>query len=150
MIKGSIALVVLAACGGSSPPPKKADPQPLQRTRIPIEEPEEDEGPQDGVQIQSTKGRMELATIVAGIEPHKQTLMDCYMSRVGKRKWLGGRVSLHWDINKAGEITSVKLAESEDGPVAVKGAAGARKSPSGGASPSPISEAALPGGAISA
>ncbi|MBA3498807.1 MAG: AgmX/PglI C-terminal domain-containing protein, partial [Deltaproteobacteria bacterium] len=114
MTKGSIALVVLAACGGSSPPAKKAEPQPLQRTRIPIEEPE-DEGPQDGVQIQSTKGRMELATIEAGIEPHKQTLMDCYMSRVGKRKWLGGRVSVRWDINKAGEITKVLLAESDLG-----------------------------------
>ena len=113
MIRGSTTLVVLAACGGgSATPPAKPDPQPLQRTRIPIEEPEEDEGPQDGVQIQSTKGRMEMATIEAGIEPHKATLSDCYMSRVGKRKWLGGRVSMHWEINKGGEITSLKLAES--------------------------------------
>lgn len=114
-MRSSLAVVLLVACGGSSPPPKKAEPQPLQRTRIPIEEPDEDEGPADGVQIQSTKGHMELAAIEAGIEPHKQTLMDCYMSKVGKRKWLGGRVSITWDINKAGEITAVKLAESDLG-----------------------------------
>jgi hypothetical protein len=114
-MRGSFVLVLLCACGGSSSPPKQPEPQPLQRTRIPIEEPDEDEGPQDGVQIQSTKGHMELATIEAGIEPHKQTLMDCYMSRVGKRKWLGGRVSITWDINKGGEITAVKLAESDLG-----------------------------------
>ena len=114
-MRGSLVAVLLVACGGSSPPAKQPEPQPLQRTRIPIEEPEEDEGPQDGVQIQSTRGRMELATIEAGIEPHKQTLMDCYMSRVGKRKWLGGRVSLQWDINKAGEVTKVLLAESDLG-----------------------------------
>jgi hypothetical protein len=119
-VKLCLALVLVAACGGSSPPPKKAEPQPLQRTRIPIEEPEEDEDPQDGVQIQSTRGRMELATIEAGIEPHKQTLMDCYMSRVGKRKWLGGRVSLHWEINRAGEITKVLLAESDLGSRAIE------------------------------
>jgi TonB family protein len=121
MLRGCTALVVVAACGGSSaPPPKKPDPQPLQRTRIPIEEPDEDEGPQDGVQIQSTKGHMEMATIEAGIEPHKQTLSDCYMTKVGKRKWLGGRVALHWDINKAGEITAVKLAESDLGNYAIE------------------------------
>lgn len=121
MIRGSIAVILLAACGGgSAPPPAKAEPQPLQRTRIPIEEPEEDEGPQDGVAIQSTKGRMDMSTIEAGIEPHKSTLSDCYMSRVGKRKWLGGRVSLHWEINKGGEITAVKLAESDLGSWAIE------------------------------
>jgi len=116
-MRGSTVVVVLvAACGGSStPPPKKVEPQPLQRTRIPIEEPDEDEGPQDGVQIVSTKGHMEQSAIEAGIAPHTQALSDCYMSRVGKRKWLGGRVSLHWEINKAGEVTSVKLAESDLG-----------------------------------
>lgn len=115
MMRGSLVIALLAACGGSSPPAKQPEPQPLQRTRIPIEEPDEDEGPADGVQIQSTKGHMELATIEAGIEPHKQTLMDCYMSRVGKRKWLGGRVSVQWEINRDGTITAVKLAESDLG-----------------------------------
>lgn len=108
--------LAVAACGGSSaPPPRPVEPPPVRTTRVPIEEPDEDEGPQDGVQIQSTRGHMEISAIEAGIEPHKQALSDCYMTRVGRRRWLGGRVTLRWDINKAGTITSVKLAESDLG-----------------------------------
>jgi hypothetical protein len=115
-MRGSLALsVVLAACGGgSSAPPKQPEPQPLQRTRIPIEEPDDDV-PEEGVQIQSTRGHMDRAAIDAWLEPNSAGLSDCYTSRVGKRKWLGGHVSLHWEINKAGELTSVRLAESDLG-----------------------------------
>lgn len=108
-------MLVVSCGGGSAPAPQQPDPAPQQRTRIPIEEPEEDEGPQDGVQIQSTRGRMDPAAIEAGIEPHKQTLSDCYMTKVGKRKWLGGQVTLRWDIAKSGEVTKVVLAESDLG-----------------------------------
>jgi TonB family protein len=110
-------LVLLAACGGgsSAPPPKEPAAQPQYRTRIPIEEPDEDEGPQDGVDIQSTRGHMEMSVIEAGIGPHKTQLSDCYTTRHKRRMWLGGRVALHWEVNKAGEITSVKLAESDLG-----------------------------------
>lgn len=115
-MRGSILVILLVACGGSAPPPKQAEPPPpLQRTRIPIEEPDEDEGPQDGVQIQSTRGRMEPSAVEAGIEPHKTALSDCYMTKVGRRKWLGGHVLLKWEINKAGEITKAVLAESDLG-----------------------------------
>jgi hypothetical protein len=37
------------------------------------------------------------------------------MSRVGKRRWLGGHVSIHWDIKRDGTISAVKLAESDLG-----------------------------------
>ena len=108
-------VIALAACGGGSAgSPKKVEPQPLQRTRIPIEEPD-DEGPEEGVQIQSTKGHMEPAAIDAWLEPNSAALSDCYTSRLGKRRWLGGHVSLHWEIDKAGQLTSVKLAESDLG-----------------------------------
>ncbi len=115
MTRALLAVAVVGCGGSSAPPPKKAEPPPPPvAKRIPIEEPE-DEGPQDGVQVVSTHGHMEMSAIEAGIAPHTQNLMDCYTTRVGRRKWLGGRVSLHWDINKAGEITGVKLAESDLG-----------------------------------
>jgi hypothetical protein len=111
---------VVVGCGGSSPAAKKPEPEPQPiAKRVPIEEPE-DEGPADGVQIVSTKGHMEKASIDAWLEPNSPALSECYMSRVGKRKWLGGRVQVHWNINKAGELTSVKISESDLGNWAVE------------------------------
>ena len=58
---------------------------------------------------------MDPAVIEAGLEPHKEDLGACYTARVGKRTWLGGKVSIHWDISKDGTVTAVKLAESDLG-----------------------------------
>jgi hypothetical protein len=105
-------LVLAAACGGAPkpPPPKPPEPAPVAK-RVPIEDTE----PEDGVTFVNARGHMEQAAIEAGLAPHTQALSDCYTTKVGKRKWLGGRVQLHWDISKAGDITSVKLAESDLG-----------------------------------
>lgn len=113
-LRGCLLVMVVACGGGSAPPPQEPEPQPLQRTRIPIEEPD-DEGPEDGVEVISTRGRMDPAAIEAAIEPHKQALSDCYMTNVGRRRWLGGRVSIKWDVDKTGAITKVVLAESDLG-----------------------------------
>ena len=102
----------VAACGGSTPPPAAPVEEPKQRTRT---EPVSDEEPEDGVEILSTRGRMDPQQVDAALAPHKDALFDCYMSRVGRRRWLGGHVALQWDISKAGEITAVRLAESDLG-----------------------------------
>lgn len=110
----ALAVSVTLACGGgtaSKQVEKPKDPTTFTPTRTPIEEPEVE----DGVEVVSTRGHMEPAVIEAGLAPHKESLSDCYMSKVGKRRWLGGKVALHWDISKAGEITAVKLAESDLG-----------------------------------
>ena len=104
-------VAALAACGGSTP--KKAEEPVVSSkptTRVPVEEPEE-----EGVTIVNARGRMERDAIEAGLEPHNQSLIDCYMTNVGKRRWLGGHVVLHWDIKKDGTVTAVKLAESDLG-----------------------------------
>ena len=107
-------LVVLAACGGAAPAAAKpAQPAPRVATkRVPIED---SELPEENVQIINARGRMEPAAVSAGIDPHAAELSACYMTRVGKRKWLGGHVALHWDIRADGQVTSVKLAESDLG-----------------------------------
>ena len=105
-------VAVIAACGGSKPPPPKPPPAPVRQTRtIPVEDTE----PEDGVEIVAAHGHMDPAVVEAGLAPHKAELSECYTSRVGKRRWLGGHVTLHWDINKSGEVTAVKLAESDLG-----------------------------------
>jgi len=102
-----------AACGGSSGGKPAAQPDEA-RTRTP-RVPVGDGEPEDGVVIASEHGRMDTAVVEAGIEPHKAGLGACYTSRVGARRWLGGRVSIHWDIKRDGTIAAVKLAESDLG-----------------------------------
>jgi TonB family protein len=111
-----VPLVLVAACGGKAPPPeppKVAEPPP-KPTRVVVET-EKDDEPQDGVTFVHKRGQMAQDTIQAGLSPHTQELTDCYMTKVGKRRWLGGHVVLHWDIKADGTVTSVKLSESDLG-----------------------------------
>jgi len=109
--------IAIVGCGGSKPPPAKpAEPPEPRVTRVPVDEPEED----DDVEVVSSRGHMEIKDVEAGLAPHKEALSTCYMSRVGRRRWLGGHATLHWDIDKSGEVTSVKLAESDLGSWAVE------------------------------
>ena len=108
----AVPAIAVLACGGNAAPPPAAPREPVQRTRT---EPVSDDEPEDGVEILSTRGRMDPQLVDAALAPHKEALFDCYMSRVGRRRWLGGHVALHWDINRSGEITAVKLAESDLG-----------------------------------
>jgi hypothetical protein len=105
-----VALAVAAGCGGKPPPPPApAAPPPPKRAII------EDSETEDGVEVVSSHGHMEPAVVEAGIDPHRDELMECYASRLGKRRWLGGHVTLHWDITKAGVVTAVKISESDLG-----------------------------------
>jgi TonB family protein len=71
--------------------------------------------PDDGVTILHAHGRMDPAAVEAGIEPHGTELGACYTSRVGRRRWLGGHVVIHWDIKQDGTVTNVRLSESDLG-----------------------------------
>lgn len=100
--------LLLVACGGSKPPP--AEPvAPVEKkvTRVPIETGEDE--PEDGVTFVKTKGAMSKESIEAGLAPHQQAMMDCYTTKVGKRRWLGGEVRLLWEIKADGSIKSVKV-----------------------------------------
>jgi len=110
------AILLAAACGSSPPPPPKPEPVVEKKvTRIPIEDESKDEIPEEGVTFTKTKGAMSKEAIEAGLSPHTQELTDCYMKKVGKRRWLGGHIVLHWDIKADGTVTSVKMAESDLG-----------------------------------
>ena len=102
--------LAVAGCGGSDKPVQKpADVGPSRR--VPVS----DEEPEDGVEIRNERGRMERDVIEAGIAPHKDTWVDCFQSRVGNRRWLGGKVAIRWDISADGTISEVKLFESNLG-----------------------------------
>ena len=107
-------LGLVAACGGSAPAPVPVKPVPVpvhKPTRVPIEDTE----PEDGVTIINGRGHMDQAAVEAGLSPHGEALSQCYTTRVGRRRWLGGHVVLKWDIKADGTITKVLLAESDLG-----------------------------------
>lgn len=105
--------ILLVACGGTAPVPATAVAPP-RPTRHVIED-TADEDTEDGVELVSTRGHMNPAAVQAGIAPHAAELSACYTEQVGKRRWLGGKVTIHWDISRAGVLTAVKLAESDLG-----------------------------------
>ncbi|HRC54599.1 MAG TPA: AgmX/PglI C-terminal domain-containing protein [Kofleriaceae bacterium] len=69
----------------------------------------------DGVTLQSSRGVLEPEQIRAVVEPHTNELSACYVSRVGDRRWLGGRVTLKWELGEGGEVRSVQIADSDLG-----------------------------------
>lgn len=109
-----VALAVLGACGGSKPPPPPPPtpepPPPVAKRQI-IEDSNE---PEEGVTIVNAHGHMEKEAVEAGLAPHHDELSDCYMKKVGRRRWLGGHVLIHWDIKKDGTITAIKLMGESD------------------------------------
>lgn len=109
--------VVVGACGSSpSPVEKPVEEAPKKVNRVPIEdESETGEAEEDGVTFVRTKGSISKEAIENGLAPHSVALADCYMSKVGKRRWLGGRVVLQWNLKGDGTVTSVKLVESNLG-----------------------------------
>src|SRR3954466_15361656 len=93
------ALFVIACGGGNKPAPEKpVDPVQPKATRVQIEDESKDEPQEEGVTFTKTKGAMSKEAIEAGLASHTQELSDCYMKNVGKRRWLGGNVLIHWDI----------------------------------------------------
>jgi hypothetical protein len=104
-------VLVVIACGGSPKPAAKVEPPPPKPTRVIVE----DKEPDDGVAIVHGHGHMEKEAIERGVAPHAGEMSRCYTTRVGRRRWLGGRVQLKWDIRADGTVTKVVLAESDLG-----------------------------------
>ena len=117
-----LAVVVGAGCGSSTPKPveKPVETQPKKVTRVPIEDESEGETPEEGVTFVKTKGSISKEAIEAGLAPHSQALGECYMSKVGRRRWLGGHVVLQWNLKPDGAVSSVKLIESNLGAWAIE------------------------------
>lgn len=105
--------IALVACGGSKPkPPPPAQPAAAPRAqRVPIEDTE----PDDGVEVVASHGHMDPAVVDAGIAPYKTDLETCFTGQAGNRRWLGGKVTLHWDVMKTGEVQRVMISESDLG-----------------------------------
>ncbi len=106
-------MIVIAACGGSTKPaPVMPPPEPHPIHDNPAKA--DDDGDDDLV-VTNTKGRMDPEVIKAGLAPHSGELEGCFTSQVGKRRFLGGKVLLKWQVTADGSIASVQVATSDLG-----------------------------------
>lgn len=118
-----VPLTFVVACGGggSKPVEKPIEEQPKRVTRVPIEDESQEPGGEDtDVTFTKTKGSITKEQIENGLAPHSTALAECYTTRVGKRRWLGGHVVLQWNMEADGKIASVKLTESNLGSWAIE------------------------------
>jgi len=110
----------VVACGGSPPPPPPAPVRVVAEQQdnaptVPATDDDDDADAGDGVAVTAARGHMEPSAIAAGLAPLQDQLTACYTERVGRRRWLGGHVSLHWDVRASGEVAGVAVAESDLG-----------------------------------
>jgi hypothetical protein len=110
-MKRAVALCFLMACGGSG---KSAAPVEPEVKRPPVDHPEESD-PDDGLDVQSTRGHLDPDEIQEALEPHAQAMQDCYLDKVGKQKWLGGKVELKWEVDGTGAQTATLIDSSDLG-----------------------------------
>ena len=69
----------------------------------------------DDLQIAGLKGRLAPSDIRAGIEPHQQALFDCFTTKVGKRRYLGGDVEFQFVVNPDGTVKSAHMLRTDLG-----------------------------------
>ena len=114
-------VVLLAACGGSAKAPVAtptviplvtAAPTPVSPPKVPLDP--RGNGSDDG-EIVSARGHLDPAAVQAGVAPHATALQACYNDAVGRRRWLGGKVTLKWQLSAAGVVTQVQIADSDLG-----------------------------------
>src|SRR5688572_28893058 len=91
-----LTFAAVAACGGSQKrEPIVAEPPPVDDSGDSGSPSSEEE---DGVEIISTRGKIDPDVVTRAIEPHASAIEACYADNVGRRKWLGGGVELRWDV----------------------------------------------------
>lgn len=116
MMRATLFLFVVAACGGSSKPaPVDPAPPPAPVHDNPALSDSGDDDGNDGFEVAGSKGRMDPKAIEAGVSPHQEELESCFTTQVAKRRFLGGKVELKWQIGKDGALTSVQIATSDLG-----------------------------------
>ncbi len=110
----AVVAVGLGACGG------KSAPAAIEPTGSAVDDAGERDQPpadgeEDGVEIVSTRGKIDPDAVTRAIEPHATALEACYADHVGRRRWLGGGIELRWDVGADGALTSVRLTHSDLG-----------------------------------
>lgn len=112
-----ILMVTAAGCGGKSEgaraPAIEDDGEAPSHRRG--QAPDIDDGPDDGLQVEGLRGRIDSYDIQQGVKPHVQAIDDCFTQNRGKQRWLGGQVELAFVIDAQGAVQTVHMSQSNLG-----------------------------------
>lgn len=101
---------LLGACGGGAPR-HAAEPAPEARsTRVPVDEPEDDDSGNDDVQVEGLMGHIDRNDIQPVIERSWDQVQACYTGVIGKLRYVGGQVELKFRIARDGSVKHVHVA----------------------------------------
>jgi TonB family protein len=109
--------VAAAGCGGKSEGAKKPEVEDDEGTgRRRGQGPDiGEEEPDDGLQVEGLRGRIDSYDVQKGVEPHAQAIDDCFTQNRGKRRWLGGQVELAFLVGAEGTVQTVHVSHSNLG-----------------------------------
>jgi TonB family protein len=123
MKRAVIAFWVFGACGGSTPQAK--EPLEVEDRKVETEPTEE---PEDDMQIEGTKGTLDVAAAQRTIEGRFDELVGCWQEEARGKRWLGGHVELKFRVNRDGTVKRVHVIQSDLGSWAIEKCLVARSS----------------------
>lgn len=112
-MKRAVLFVAVLGCGGAERAPIVEEP--AEERAPPERRAEEEDEEEDGFEVTGTRGRFDPGDVEAALEPHAEALQQCFLSQVGKQKWLGGKVDLRWEVGGDGVLQYAQIASSDLG-----------------------------------
>lgn len=117
MVRSGLAAFLVAsvlawapACGGGAPKHAAAPAPEARSSRTPIEEPEDDDGGNDDVQVEGLMGHIDRVDIQPVIERSWDRVQSCYSGGIGKLRYVGGQMELKFRVARDGSVKHVHVA----------------------------------------
>lgn len=117
-----MACAALCACGGSAQGPGADEPEPSEArpTSHRASTPPTDDGPDDGVEVTGTMGRLDAYDVQHGIEPYAAALSACYRDNLRRRRYIGGQIEMLLVVNTDGAVKSASIVKSDLGSLSIE------------------------------
>ena len=112
---------LFAGCGGSSAQqpesPTRAEPDidPDRPGYRRAATPDLEDGDDDSMQLEGTRGRLDTYDIQEGMRPHVGDLERCYTAKLGQRRYVGGDVEFAFVVSRDGTVKQVQILQSDLG-----------------------------------
>ncbi len=121
LLLASTLAVVLSACGGSGttqaddPADNRIDVSDRSGPRRSAVPGDEDDDDDDGITVAGIKGKLDPYDIQKGVQPHARKINSCFVSGIGRRRYIGGDIELKYIVNRDGTVKQVQVAKSDIG-----------------------------------
>ena len=109
-----LCLALAVACGGSEKSTAE-EPGESRAQSSRMSSTDDSEEPDDGLEVEGLKGRLEPVQIEKGVAPHQTALARCYKSQARKSKYLAGKLVLKFVVGPDGAVKQAVFDENDLG-----------------------------------